>query len=94
MSDIEFAAGIYWNDKHEKAPDFVIGSISVQPDKFIEWLERQETSDKGYVRLQVKYAKSGKAYVALDNWKPQEKQEKPRAAQKADDFDDSSDIPF
>ena len=85
MSEIEFANGIYFNEPHENAPDFVLGSISVKPDKFAEWLAQQTPNDKGYVRLKVNMSKVGKPYVALDDWKPE--------AKATDDFDDDK-IPF
>jgi hypothetical protein len=70
---IEFASGLYFNLPHEKAPDFVLGSLSVKPDTFIRWLEEQRPDDKGYVRLTVKRGREGKVYVALDTWKREDK---------------------
>lgn len=73
MSDIEFAQGIYFNKPHEKAPDFVLGSISIRSEVFSEWLAQQKTSERGYVRLKINVGKeSGKPYVAVDDWKPEE----------------------
>ena len=86
MSEIEFANGIYFNEPHENAPDFVLGSISVKPDRFTEWLAQQTPNEKGYVRLKVNMSKMGNPYVALDDWKPD--------AKAPDDFDDDFLIPF
>jgi hypothetical protein len=69
MSDKVFAEGIYYNPPRDGAPDFVLGSISVMPGKFAEWVIGQEADERGYVRLSVKRGKSGKAYVELDTWK-------------------------
>ncbi len=92
----EYATGCYWNDPHERAPEFVIGRISINVDKFLPWLEGQETSDKGYVSLNVKRGRDGKPYVELDTYKksPNAPQSRERAqtALPADDFNDS--IPF
>ena len=85
-NQIEFASGVYF-DRHEKAPDFVAGRLSVNVSKFIEWIEQQERSEKGYVNMQVLRKRDGTGYyVALDTWKPQKQQ------QRGADFDDS--IPF
>lgn len=84
----EFAEGIYFNQPHERAPDFVLGTISIRPQAFIAWLEQQTENDKGYVRLKVNVGReSGKPYVALDDWKPEN-----RTEPQPDDFDES--IPF
>jgi hypothetical protein len=70
MAEIKYANGIYWNKKHEKAPSFVLGSISIKPEMFIEWLKAQTPNEKGYVRLKVNDGRDGKPFVALDDWTP------------------------
>jgi hypothetical protein len=66
----KLTAGMWFNLPHRNAPDFVKGSLSIIPDKFIEWLKAQEKSEKGYVRISLKESKSGKGYSELDTWKP------------------------
>ena len=68
--DIEFADGMYFKLPHENAPDFVIGSPSIHKEKMLAWLQGKEANEAGYINLTVKVAKSGKPYVAVDNWKP------------------------
>lgn len=75
MADIEFAQGLYFNLPHERAPDFVLGGLAINPQKFIRWLEEQQPDDKGYVKLTVKRGREGKPYIALDTYKREEKQE-------------------
>lgn len=70
MSDKVFAEGLFYNPPRDGAPDYVLGSLSVVPDKFAEWIGNQPVDGKGYVRLSIKMGKSGKAYVELDTWKP------------------------
>lgn len=65
-----FAEGLSWFDPHQKAPDFVKGVISVNREKFIAWLERQEVNDRGYLKLDVKESQGGKYYVELNTYKP------------------------
>lgn len=93
MSDKEFAQGIYFNSPRENAPDYVLGSISIRPNAFLSWLEKQPENDKGYVKLSIKRGKTGKEYIELDTWKPnaQGRKAEPRARQEPD-FDDP--IPF
>ncbi len=96
MSEKVFARGFYWNDPREGAPDFVIGSLSLNREQALGWLESQNANEKGYVRLNVKRGRGGKPYVELDTWqptKPKQEQRQP-ASTLADDFDDSADIPF
>jgi hypothetical protein len=63
-----YPTGIFYNEPHPNAPDFVLASISIRPDVFIEWLKEQETNEKGYVRLQAKRGNEGKPYLDLDNY--------------------------
>jgi hypothetical protein len=75
-NDKKFASGIFFNEPHPNAPDWVLGSISVRPQDFVSWLHEQDVDDKGYIRMQVAISKSsGKPYVALDTWKPEAKEE-------------------
>ena len=89
MSDINFAQGIYFNEPHEKAPEFVLGSISIKPGEFAAWMADNsgEKDAKGYLRLDVKKSKNGKVYVALSTFKPRAERNEAR-----NDPDDA--IPF
>jgi len=70
MAETVFAEGLYYNPPNEKAPDFIVGNLSLQADRFAAWLAQQQPNNKGYVNLVIKRAKSGKVYVALDTWEP------------------------
>ena len=81
MDDIKFADGIYFKEPHQNAPDFVKGKLSIQKQKLTAWLEGMDAGDEGYINLDIKVAKSGKLYIAVDNWKPnnqQQAQQKPQ----------------
>tara|TARA_R110000796_G_scaffold232457_2_gene350734 strand:- start:887 stop:1195 length:309 start_codon:yes stop_codon:yes gene_type:complete len=68
MSDeIEWTEGIYFNPKHENAPDFVVGGLSIERKVFGNWL-RQKTEDK--INLDIKISKAGKPYISVSTWKP------------------------
>lgn len=85
MSDANFPDGIYFNEKHEKAPDFIRGGIGFQVDKAIKWLQENADHD-GRVKLDIKVSKGGKIYLSKNDWKP------PQAPQEHGDPNDS--IPF
>lgn len=65
-----FADGLFYNDPREGAPEFVLGSMSVQVEQFIAFLNEQEKTEKGYVKLDVLRSQAGKPYVKLNTWKP------------------------
>ena len=104
-----FAAGMYWNDPREQAPDYILGGISVNVQQFVQWAQQQEVSEKGYISLDVKRGRSGKPYVALNTWKPsnqqqQAPQQQPQPQQQGlagmpqqqqpNDFPGGSSVPF
>jgi len=93
----EFAVGLYVNEPHEKAPDFVKCGIALKRENLISWL--QSKNDE-YINLQVKSGKNGKWYAEVDHWKPNQaknndnqssQSENPTPQSSGDDFDD--DIP-
>jgi hypothetical protein len=67
MSDKIFAEGIYFKEKHVKAPSFVIGEVSFKIPEAVEFLKKY-TNDKGYVNLTLKVGKSGKKYLELNTY--------------------------
>jgi len=74
MNETPLPQGISFFPPHEKAPDFVIGTISINPSKFIEYLNTQIADEKGYIKFQVLKSKAGKSYVKLDDFKPTKKE--------------------
>lgn len=69
-----YPSGIYFNKPNDKAPDYVLGSISIDIENFdIESL-RQYANWK-YVRLDVLRWKE-KPYVQVKTYKKEEKKEK------------------
>jgi len=97
--DIVFADGLKFFDPHENAPDFVLGSISVKPKDFVEWLRANysKVNRSGYLMLSVCRARSGKPYVKLDTYEPKAKPEpEPQQDNSYNDNkpDNGDDIPF
>ncbi len=65
-----FANGFSFK-RNEKAPDFVIGRMSLKVDDAIAFLKENEK--RGYVNVNVKKARSGSFYVELDTFEPTSK---------------------
>lgn len=72
MSDIKFIDGLFVKPPHDKAPDFVKCAISIKREELVGWLQKQEGE---WVNLDVKEAKTGKWYAAINDWKPKSEQE-------------------
>jgi len=91
--DTVFVDGLKFFEKHHEAPDFVMGSISLEPKKLIEWMRANHKAMNagGYIRVSVLMSRSGKPYCKLDTYEPKPK---PAPQPKADDFGDGDDIPF
>ena len=65
--------------KHEKAPEFVLGSLIITPNEFIEWLKENknlltEYKDTKQLKLQMLKGEKGISFV-VDTYKAEPKQE-------------------
>lgn len=69
MSDEKVFADGFIFKKREKSPDWVVGSLSVKVEEAVEFLKKHE--EKGWVNLDINTSKSGKTYVQLNDWKPE-----------------------
>ena len=91
--DKKFVDGVWFNNPHPKAPDFVIGSISYKKDVFIEWLQKQTADENGYVKTDVKKAKTeGKNYMELNTWKKGDTAD--QSKNQSEEVIDEDSIPF
>ena len=69
MEEKKYAKGLFAK-RNEKAPEFVVCSLSFKTDEFMQFL-RENTNDKGYVNLQVlKSRDKGTIYAVLDTFEP------------------------
>ena len=82
-----FADGFVFK-RNEKAPDFVVGNISVKVEEAVAFL-KQHTKN-GWVNLQVKNSQGGKYYMELDTFEPKVQQS---PAQQPEPVNDGS-LPF
>lgn len=98
MADMTFPAGIYFNEKYPTAPEYVLGSISIQKEKLMEWLVTAEVNEKGYLKLGILRSKSDpkKIYMNVDNYKPQATSTKSESASgvKYESSIKAEDLPF
>lgn len=77
-----FADGFSFK-RNEKAPQFVVGRMSVKVDDAITFLKANASN--GWVNIDVKQAQGGNFYCELDTWKPNSnsgQQAKPSAPKK------------
>jgi hypothetical protein len=98
MSDIEFVPGLIVKQRASNAPDYVICKLSIKPQELAAWLNGKAGE---WVNVDVKVSKSGKAYAAVDNWKPEAQNSRPaartapaKAAPTGRRYDDMDDCPF
>jgi hypothetical protein len=73
-----FADGFSFK-RNEKAPDFVVGRMSMKCDEAVAFIRKHDKN--GWVNLNIKTAKSGNYYVELDTYEPTTAA-KPQAEQK------------
>ena len=85
-----FAEGFIFK-RGEKAPEFVVGSLSVKVDEAIEFLKKN--SKNGWVNLGIKTGRSGKYYIELDTFEPKKDGARPSTGSRAAAVDDEE-LPF
>jgi hypothetical protein len=94
-NEMEFPKGLIVKAPRDGAPDFVKASISIKREELIEWLQGR---DGDWVNLDVKEAKSGHWYAAVNTFKPKQRdaapETKPGANVPAGEYDDSDGLPF
>jgi len=66
-----FADGFLFK-RNEKAPDFVVGRMSIKVEEAIAFMKQHEKG--GWVNLGVKTARSGNYYIELDTFEAKSKE--------------------
>jgi hypothetical protein len=79
QDDKIFADGFSFK-RNEKAPDFVVGRLSLKADDAVAFIREHEKN--GWVNLNIKTARSGNHYVELDTYEPTQGGGKPQAEAK------------
>lgn len=65
-----FADGFVFK-RNEKAPDFVVGRISIKVEEAIAFMKQHQNN--GWINLGVKTARSGNHYIELDTFEAKSK---------------------
>ena len=71
-----FADGFSFK-RNEKAPDFVVGRLSMKVDEAVAFIRQHEKG--GWINLNIKTARSGNHYIELDTYEPTPGASKPQA---------------
>lgn len=83
-----FADGFVFK-RNEKAPDFVVGNVSIKVEEAVSFL-KQHTKN-GWVNLQIKNSQGGKYYIELDTFEPKVQQ---ATAPKQAEPEPTGELPF
>ena len=86
-----FADGFVFK-RNEKAPDFVVGGISVKVEDAVAFLRKHDKN--GWVNLQVKNSQGGKYYVELDTFEPKAQQQQTPAPAQQPEPVSGDELPF
>lgn len=96
MADEKVFADGFIFKRNEKAPDFVVGSLSIKIEDSVKFM--REHDKNGWVNLSIKQARSGNYYMELDTFEPKKggasvTGSKPSPEAKGDEPEDD-DVPF
>lgn len=79
-NDTVFTDGLSFFLPRENAPNYIKGSIVIEPKRFVEWMKAngehlsvgrdRDGQNVQVFRIDLKLGQSGKAYAALNTWKP------------------------
>lgn len=74
-NDTKFIGGLIVKAPNERAPEYVKAKLSIRRAEMIAWLQ-SETGE--WINADIKVSQGGKWYAAVDDWKPEGKQERPQ----------------
>ena len=67
QDNADFVNGLIVKAPREGAPEYVKASLSIKREELIAWLQSREGE---WINVDVKEARSGKWYAAVNAWKP------------------------
>lgn len=85
-----FANGFSFK-RRDNAPEWHLGQVGIKVDEAIEFLREHES--KGWVNLDLNKSKAGKAYLELNTWRPEPRDESEQE-EEPDDDGATDDLPF
>ncbi len=71
-----YPKGIIGFTKNDKAPDWVVGSMVINPNQLFEWLSGEgkqyltDYNNNKQLRLHLAHTRDGKLSISVDTWKP------------------------
>ena len=74
-----YPKGIIAFAKNDRAPEWVVGSMVINPNALFEWLSGKgnqyltDYNGNAQLNLHIAHTKDGKLSVAVDTWKPENK---------------------
>lgn len=68
-----FVDGLIFKPKHEKAPSFIKGSLSIKVEEFQQFMDKYQKG--GWLNIDLKESSGGKFYAALNTWEPNNEQQ-------------------
>ena len=88
--------GMYPKPKRDNAPDFVLGTVSINVAQFREWFKGYLAENPGeeWVNIQNLQSKAGKYYAKVDTWKPDTNKAAAPANHPTGSLAPADDIPF
>jgi hypothetical protein len=78
-----FANGFIFK-RNPKAPDFVIGNISIKSEEAIQFIK--DHTKNGWVNLKINKSQGGKPYIELDTWESTNNKSVPPSNQNNNDL--------
>ena len=80
MNEKIYVKGFRSFPKHEKAPEFVLGTLIIDPNEFIEWLKENKSllsdyKDRKQLKCQVLKGNNGLTFI-VDTYKKEEESKK------------------
>lgn len=78
MPEKEFPEGFRIYPPREAAPDYVLGDVVIDVQKFTQYMRAKHAD--GEVRLTLKRSRSGNVYAELNTWRPNQQTYQPQQA--------------
>lgn len=99
MAEEILPEGLRFFNKHEKAPDFVVGTLVVTMNDLYEFCKKHpelvtEYQGKKQLKLQVLKSGKGNLYAKVDTWKPDAQAAPSAGLPPSAEAEDTSDLPF
>ena len=94
-----YPKGIMTFDPNENAPEFVLGTVIITPEKLIDWCNENSkylTKYKGDTQIKLNCLKSQKGgiYFTVDTWKPEKKEQLQEQPKEDEGLLETGDLPF